>query len=205
MEQDINTEVRIKDAARTLFYKKGYAATKTRDIAEEAGINLAMLNYYYRSKERLFQQIMEESITKIFFSIQIVLHDNSSSLAEKIDHIVSVYIDILSENPNLPVFILGEIQANPENITKRVGLSEEQIMKTALYKQLKTHVKEKGLENLNILHIPINLLSMTIFPFVAKPILNSVSGMNESDFKQFVNERKTLVPMWIKSMLKIES
>jgi len=204
MEKDTNTEVKIKDAARKLFHKKGYAGTKTRDIAEEAGINLAMLNYYYRSKERLFQQIMEESITKIFFSIQCVLNDTASSISEKIDKMVSVYIDILSENPNLPIFILGEIQANPENITKKIGLSEDLILKTSLYKQLKAHVKEKGLENLNVLHIPINLLSMTIFPFVAKPILNSVSGMNESDFKQFVNERKTLVPMWVKSMLKID-
>lgn len=204
MEKDITTEDRIKVAARKLFQQKGYAATRTRDIAEEAGINLAMLNYYYRSKERLFQQIMEEGISKIFFSIQKVLNDDTTTLYQKMEEMVSAYIDSLSENPNLPLFILGEIQANPENITKRIGLSEEFIMQSVVYKQLKAHIKEKGLEDLNPLHIPINVLSMTIFPFIAKPILTSVSGMDEKAFCRFAEERKKLIPLWVKSMLKMD-
>ena len=201
---DITTEDRIKDAARKLFQQKGYAGTRTRDIAEAAGINLALLNYYYRSKEKLFEQIMDESVKKIFFSVQSIIYDEATSLMQKMENIVSVYIEILSENSNLPVFILGEIQANPESFTKRIGLSADFVMQTVLYRQLKTHFETNELKHLDSLQIPLNLLSMIIFPFVVKPVLLNISGMNENQFEQFTKDRKTLIPLWIESMLKIE-
>ncbi|MDR2475181.1 MAG: TetR family transcriptional regulator [Bacteroidales bacterium] len=204
MEKDLSAEERIKKAARKLFHQKGFAGTRTRDIAEEAGINLALLNYYYRSKEKLFEQIMDESIKKIFFAIQRVINDPTSSLTEKLDAVVTSYIDTLIDNPNLPGFILSEIQANPENFTRRIGLSVEFILQTALYRQLKEHcAANEHLRNLNALHIPLNMLSLVIFPFIARPLLTNISGMDEKQFEAFVADRKILIRNWTKMMLHI--
>src|SRR5688572_8380530 len=81
---DQSSEQKIKTAADTVFTKKGYAATRTRDIAEEAGINLALLNYYFRSKEKLFELIMMEKLTSFFGTIVPVLNDAGLSLEQKI-------------------------------------------------------------------------------------------------------------------------
>lgn len=204
MEKDITTEEKIKEAARKIFQQKGYAGTRTRDIADEAGVNLALLNYYYRSKEKLFELVMEESMIKMFSFIRMMLNDSSENISSKIDKIVNVYLDILLENPNLPLFIMGEVQANPEKLKEKLGLSDSFITSTHIHLQVQEHLRSVGLEKILPIHIILNLLSMMIFPFVAKPLLKGIAGMEESAYLQLIEERRTLIPMWIKSMLKLE-
>src|ERR1700712_323657 len=100
---DISTEEKIKEAARNIFTRKGYSATRTRDIAEEAGLNLALLNYYFRSKEKLFEIVMLEKMQKYFGVLAPVLNDASTSLENKVETIASKYIDLVIENPDLPL------------------------------------------------------------------------------------------------------
>ena len=112
--KDISTEERIKAAARKVFHQKGFAGTRTRDIAEEAGINHAMLNYYFRSKEKLFEMVMMETMAQFFKGVNLMLNDEKTSLDEKIDLIVSNYVDLLLKEPELPTFILNEVRPNPQ-------------------------------------------------------------------------------------------
>src|SRR5579859_5707706 len=91
--KEASTEEKIMEAARKLFTQRGYAATRTRDIAEEAGINLALLNYYFRSKEKLFDIIMLESLHDFRQHIIVALNDEKTSLENKIETLVSNYID----------------------------------------------------------------------------------------------------------------
>ena len=102
-----STEEKIKEAARTVFTKKGYAGTRTHDIAEEAGINLALLNYYFRSKEKLFKVVMIEKMQKLFGILSPTLNDATTSLDQKIVLIVNLYADMLLKNPDLPIFVLS--------------------------------------------------------------------------------------------------
>src|SRR5580693_2399019 len=105
--KEATTEEKIKAAARKIFTQKGYAATRTRDIAEEAGINLALLNYYFRSKERLFELVMKENI-QLFIGNLVEDLDNTPDrpFIEQLEYICSSYVDMLLENPNLPFFIM---------------------------------------------------------------------------------------------------
>ncbi len=203
MKKDLSTEEKIKEAARKIFQQKGYAGARTRDIAEEAGINLALLNYYYRSKEKLFELVMHESLFELFSAIKFMFNEPSSNLSEKIDSTVNTYFDILLKNPNLPLFILGEIQANPDQLKEKIGLSDTFVFDTVLYKQLQDQLKAAGMMHLNPAHLVINMLSMTIFPFVAKPLLIKLTHLDEEAFKQFVEERRKLVPYWLKLMLQL--
>ncbi|MDR1370362.1 MAG: TolC family protein [Dysgonamonadaceae bacterium] len=197
------TEEKIRAAAFKIFQQKGFAGTRTRDIANEAGINPALLNYYYRSKEKLFEIVMKESLGRVFTRLQIVLNESSSSIPEKIDTIVNIYIDLLKENPNIPLFVLSEIQANPEKFKKQIGFSDIRIQEMAALKQAKEFMKNAGLDNIDPFHIVINMISMSIFPFAAKPMIKTLTGKDEQAFEEFIEERRKLIPVWIKSMLGI--
>ena len=109
-----STEEKILEAARVVFTKKGFAGTRTRDIAELSGINLALLNYYFRSKEKLFKVVMIEKMQKLFGVISPALNDANTTLEQKVTLIVNLYADMLIKNPDLPIFVLRELNLNSE-------------------------------------------------------------------------------------------
>ena len=193
---DLSTEDKIKEAARKVFTSKGYAATRTRDIAEEAGINLALLNYYFRSKEKLFEIIMAEKMFKLFSVLAPVIDDPKTTLEKKVETIVVNYIDLLRENPDLPLFVLSEIRTNPQLFSEQLRVGPL-LQNSALVKQL----KEKR-PDLNPLHFVISLLGMTVFPFIMKPVVFDTMPNNAKVFDTLVQERKKLIPSWIKAILK---
>jgi len=193
---DLSTEDKIKEAARKVFTSKGYAATRTRDIAEEAGINLALLNYYFRSKEKLFEIIMAEKMFKLFNVLAPVIDDPKTTLEKKVETIVVNYIDLLRENPDLPLFVLSEIRTNPQRFSEQLRVGPL-LQNSALVKQL----KEKR-PDLNPLHFVITLLGMTVFPFIMKPVVFDALPNNAKVFDTQVQERKKLIPAWIKAILK---
>ena len=205
MEKDISTEEKIREAARKIFHQKGYAATRTRDIAEEAGINLALLNYYFRSKEKLFEMVMAESFHKLFVSIRSVIVDNDMTLSQKIDAIVATYTDMLIENPNLPIFVLGEIQANPDRIKEIIRINSQVIIESPTFQQVVAQLEKIGMKGTDPFHLVLNMLSMTLFPFIGKPVIQKLTEMDNEDFLKFVHERRMLVPLWIKGMLQLSN
>ena len=112
--KELDAEFKIKEAARIVFQEKGFDATRTRDIAEAADINLALLNYYFRSKKKLFDLIMTETLQSFFSGVISVFNDEQTTLKEKVSIFVNHYIDLLTENPNIAPFILNTIRNNPE-------------------------------------------------------------------------------------------
>lgn len=194
--EDNSTEQKILLAARKVFTAKGYAATRTRDIAEEAGINLALLNYYFRSKDKLFEEVMREKITLLFGIVKPVLFDEDLSLEEKIEKAIALYIDMLAENPDLPIFVLSEIRTAPDRFSQIIPVHLI-IRDSHLIRQIKERFPDK-----NPLQFLMSILGMTIFPFIMKPVFTSSGVASETQFKQMMMERKKLIPQWIKSIMK---
>lgn len=193
---DSSTEEKIKDAARKVFTKKGFAATRTRDIAEEADINLALLNYYFRSKEKLFDIVMLENMQRFMMVLHGVFNTESTSLNEKVAAIATNYINLLREQPDLPLFILSEIRANPEKLAVNMGV-KKMLLESHFYKQIKERTKNK----INPLHFIMNIVGLTVFPFVAGPLLQNIGNLKQVDFDKLMEERKKLIPSWIAAML----
>jgi AcrR family transcriptional regulator len=198
--KESSTEEKIKEAARKLFTQKGFSATRTRDIAEKAGINLALLNYYFRSKQKLFDIIMMENFRQFIQGISFNFLEQNTTLDQKITKVVSMYIDFLTQNPDLPLFILNELRNNPEqlatNIDDEVGSS-----RSKLFGQLKLAAEEGKIGDINPFHLMANLIGLTVFPFVARPILQKVTGVTDNQFNELMQQRKQLIPIWIKTML----
>ena len=199
IEKELTTEEKILLSASKVFTEKGFAGTRTRDIAEKAGINLALLNYYFRSKEKLFEQVMKIKVVLLFGKIFPILSNEKTSLEEKIDLASEKYFEILSKNPNLPLFVISEIQKKNSNITKIIPVNKI-FENSVIIKQ----IKEKRPE-INPLHYLVNFLAMTIFPFVAKPVFTAFELTNEAEYHQFISERRKLVPIWMKQLLEIKT
>lgn len=191
MSKEQSTEQKIIDAADKIFTQKGYAAARTRDIAEEAGINLALLNYYFRSKKKLFQLVMTEKLTQ-FLSVLLPIVDNEKlDLDEKLEILTENYFKLLTENPQLPVFIINEIQTNPDEYQIKT-LINEVLKNSSLMKQ----IKERSPET-DPIQIFTSLLGLAIFPFIAKPLFFN----DEEEFRQKMEERKKLVIKWVHAII----
>ena len=195
-DKELTTEEKIIDAARKLFTQKGFAATKTRDIAEEAGINLALLNYYFRSKQNLFQIIIEEKFDQLFGAINPILSNSEISLEEKIETLVTNYTNMLLGNDDLPLFVLSEIKTN-EFLIKRVRQNAEILSNPVIDKQL----KERGFTTTGFNFI-MNVMSLTLFPFMSKPLFVTSGLIKEEEFVHFITERKKDIPTWVMNTLK---
>ena len=198
IEKELSTEEKILISASKVFTEKGFSGTRTRDIAEEAGINLALLNYYFRSKEKLFEQVMKAKIVLLFGQILPIITDEKTTLEEKIDLTTEKYIDILSKNPNLPVFVISEIQKKNSELTSIIPIRKV-FNNSSLIKQ----IKEKR-PDMNPLHFLVTFLGMTIFPFVAKPVFNAFQIIKDDEFQQFIEERRKLIPVWVKTLLELK-
>lgn len=195
-EKDHSTEELIKTAAKKVFQEKGFAAARTRDIADEAGINLALLNYYFRSKQKLFDLIMLETLQEFIQSIGAVFNEPSTSLDEKIQAFAHRYIDFLLDQPNIPLFILSEIKSKPEHIIDNVPMKTI-FLQSHFTQQYEKAVLDGKLPQLDIMHFLMNLVALTVFPFIASPLLKPLGGISNERFKEMMLERKELIPKWI--------
>src|SRR5450432_1198429 len=202
--KDLSTEEKIKAAAKKLFTKKGYAATRTRDIAEESGINLALLNYYFRSKKKLFELVMKENVYLFMGVIIENMNNNPRPFEEQLDFIVSHYIDMLLENPDLPFFVLNLLQSGKLTFEDKDDplIRNIQQMRGSFLKNIQDAMKKGKIKNIHPLHIIANLMGLIIFPFIASSLLMARSGnISRREFEQLMIERKKLIPEWIKSIM----
>jgi len=197
------TELKIKEAARKIFQEKGFAATKTRDIAEAADINLALLNYYFRSKKNLFNIIMIETMRSFASGIVMVLNNKETALKEKVEDFVEHYIDLLTENPNVAPFILNSVRENPEEFLSKVGVLDR-VKKSIFIKQFQEGLMKGEIPPINPIHFLVNMMGLVIFPFIAQPMVSAVSGMEKEIYFETMQERKRLIPLWIEATLTVK-
>jgi len=202
MATDPSTEEKIKKAAQIVFHKKGFAAARTRDIAEEAGINLALLNYYFRSKEKLFNIVMLETFQSFFSSVSEVFNHPDSSFKEKIEQFASGYIDLLFSEPEIPLFIMSEIRNNPEELIKNTDIKHA-VFQSVFAEQFRLLVQQGKIKEPNFIHFMMNLMGLIVFPFVAAPLLKSISGLTDEQFNAVIETRKKLIPVWMKAILEV--
>ena len=200
MSQELNTEEKIMEVAKSLFMQRGFAATKTRDIAEKAGINLALLNYYYRSKEKLFNKIMMEVMSVFMKSIFKIFEDKETTLEQKFELLAIKYIDRIKSNPDIPNFIINELRSRPEEFFDKV-IEGRKLQDLYIYDQLVERMGQEKVDAINPIHIMMNCMSLTLFPFVGKPMLRLVTGIDNAEFNAMMEERKKLIPLWINMMI----
>lgn len=204
MKKDRNTEQDIIEAARLVFQEKGYKEATMRDIAARANINMAMVHYYFRSKENLFFMILDEAFRLLVEKIVAVLTNEELDIFEKIRTIVREYITFFAEKPYLPQFLMGEVIRNPEWIGKRMleNMSFLTIFRT-FSDQLEKEYEKGTIRQISALSLLLNIVSLCVFPAIIKPMAYQVNDCDSSVFDLVIEDRKTEVADFIIKAIKV--
>ena len=205
---DGETEQRILDAARTVFLRSGTAGARMQEIALEAGVNQALIHYYFRSKEALSNAVFRQVAGRIFPALLQTL-GGELSLDEKIDKLVALYMDGLSRNPFLPGYLLSELHHHPDRapqlIASMIGAEPGRLMPpifARLGQQIDARVAAGTMRPIPPEQFAINLLSLCVFPFAARPMLRVAFGMDDDAFARFIEQRKTELPAFFRNALR---
>jgi AcrR family transcriptional regulator len=198
-----STEVknRILDAARGLFIDKGFRSTGIRDIAAASGTNVAMVNYYFRTKYDLFEIIFEETFGQLQKKVLTTL-SSDLSFFELVETIICSYYDMLIEYPQIPVFIISEINLDPVRLSARLQSRDPH----GVFLQMSTRIREeeeKGtIRPTSPVDFLLNLLSLCIFPFVFKNLGTNLSGVSEQEYSQMLEKHKDYVIQFVINAVK---
>jgi AcrR family transcriptional regulator len=197
-QTEINTEQTILLAAEELFLEKGFSATKTTEIAEAAGVNHAMLHYYFRSKEKLFNKVFEQKVQLLATSFLPILESECSFL-DKIQSGIKAHFDFLVAHPKLPFFILREIVANKEKlkIAKHLTVPTLKPLLQLLTHEMEKEAKEGRIAPVKPIDLIINMISLNVFSLTACQIFFDSSAQiplqNAGTFLE--NRKQTNVQM----------
>jgi len=195
-----NTQDKIIQTATRLFLEKGYDRTSVRDIASKAKINVSLMNYYFRSKELLFETIIDILIGKASASLKEILNA-PLELNTKINKYISKYIDILIDNPLLISFVLAVLNRNPEKLTQ-IKVADNLYNSDFFSNQLKEEAEKGNIREVNPEQLYINMLSLIAFPFAIKDMINHRNNYNQKEFDRFIHSRKIIIYEMIISYLQ---
>jgi len=193
-----NTEEKILNAATQVFRKRGYTGARMEELANKAGVNKALLNYYYRSKEKLFQKVFEAAI-KQFINKVVRLLAGDLPLDMKIYRAVELYTRMLLDNPDLPIFVLSEIREFPSHFSKMVMAS---LPFEKLEKQLREAHEQNLIRETSVYTFLMNLLGLTVFPFIVAPLAMKLFQMDREAFEDEIHARRKMLPGIIIQTLK---
>jgi len=206
-KKDKTTESIILDAANKVFIEKGLDGARMQEIADEAKINKSLLHYYYRSKNKLFEEVFNR-VFKTFFPDTLKVFASNNSLFEKIENFTGEYISLLQKNPFLPMFVLHELSKRPNKIAEKFSgfiHKFKEIYFADLEKQIAEDVKNQIIIPIKTEHLIVNIMSLCIFPFVAKPIIMKLFFEDDNVFySNFIDERKKEVAGFIIQSIKMK-
>lgn len=185
------TRDKLIETAKELFLTKGVDRVGVREIATKAGINLSLMNYYFRSKEMLFEAIFEMLVNEKAVILKQILNSDKP-LDEKIRDYVYGYIDLLVEDQLLVSFVLSVIHRNNDKIASMKSIYN--LYNTDVFAaQLKSEIEKGNIRNVDPEQFYVNMISLILFPFSIKPLISDRNKLDERTTKLFLVERKKIV------------
>jgi AcrR family transcriptional regulator len=207
-QSDGDTERRILEAAHKVFVRRGTAGARTQEIADEAGVNKALLHYYFRSKSALadavFQRVARGVVSRVAG-----IAGSDLALEDKVRSIIGVYLEQLSKTPYAPAYVINELNQHPERAQQfietvrqlRDGLTPAMIV-GQLQRQIDERVQAGAMRPTSADQFLTNLVSLCIFPFAARPMLCAVLGLDDAAFRALIEERKRALPDFFLNALR---
>jgi AcrR family transcriptional regulator len=195
MAQKRDTEQVILEAARKVFVELGPVQARMQDVAEEADITQSLLHYYYRNRDQLYRAVFQEELQR-FMPARVEALTSDAPLPEKLETFARGMIDFHAENPHLAAFIAFETHYNDEHF-EQIEAPLADLDLAAMQKQIDARVEAGTMAPTDAKHLLAHVLSLCLFPFIARPILQSVYDMDDAAYEQFIAERKKTVPQFV--------
>ncbi len=195
------TEEKIFESATEVFIEKGMDGARMQDIANHAGINKSLLHYYYRTKEHLFNAVFEMIAGQMFKKFAPVFDENVS-LEDKIRFFFREHIAFMQKNPRLPAFILNELHRNPERIKRIIQGIDIIKLWTTLEAQHKDELIKYNITKETIPQLMTSIAAMSVFPFIAKPVVSSIMEKMGYNFEIYIEERKKYAADFVINAIK---
>lgn len=192
----------IIEAARNVFIEKGFDGARMQEIADRADINKALLHYYFSSKENLFEEVFNEAFSSFIPRFNEELKQ-ATTFKSFLVVILNLYIKLLSKHPYIPIFILSELHRNPDRPVKLVrGMIDMEVIKNLIEKE----VDDGKLIKMDPRELITNILSLCIFPFAARPMIQRILwDNNEKQYQEFLNQRAETIYQFIQNILFIDN
>ena len=191
-----------------MFVRRGTAGARMQEIAAEAGTNQALLHYYFRSKDRLAQAAFERAASQLLPAVIQVLASDLA-LDAKVTRVIEIELDYLSHAPYLPGYIISELTHHPERARQLIatvtGRTPEDVRPqviAALRRQIDARVRRGAMRPIAPEQFIVNLMSLCIFPFAARPMIAAVLGMDQAGFEQFIAKRRQDLPAFFLGALR---
>ncbi|MFA5011728.1 MAG: TetR/AcrR family transcriptional regulator [Ignavibacteria bacterium] len=196
-----STERKILEASKRIFQRKGMYGARMQEIADEAGISKALLHYYFRSKDKLFDAVFQDA-AKSFFSKIRELINVDKPLFEKIEYFVEQYLVLLMQNTFIPAFIITEVHQNPDRI-KNMFL-ESGVNPGLIFSNEVNAAIEKGvIRPIDPRQLIINIVGLCVFPIAARPIIKTILNQSDDEFVNFIEVRKRELANFIINAIKV--
>ena len=202
VNKENNREVDILEAAKDVFHRKGMAGARMQEIADKAGINKALLHYYYRTKQLLFEAVFKQAFNIIGPKLGSVLN-SELSLEEKIRSFTNKYVSFIIKHPYLPNFIIQELNSNPQFIEQLVNNDKFPDI-TGFKNQVEKLIEDGKIRPIDANQLFINIISLNIFPFIGKPLLKGFLNVDDATYSELIEQRKTETANFIINAIKID-
>jgi len=196
----MTTEEKIFNAARIVFQKKGFAGARMQEIADEAGINKAMLHYCFKNKELLFKAVFMNAFGQLAPQINGIFN-SEDTVFDKIKKFTHSYISFVILNPYLPQFVIQEMNNNPEFVMSFLN-NENRPNPAILISQIEKEIANGIIKPINPKQLLLDIFSMTVFPFAAKMMVKGMIQISDTEFNQMMEERKTSIAEQIINSIK---
>ena len=206
--RDLDTEAKILEAARVVFTRRGTAGARVQDIAAEAGVNQALIHYYFGSKAELAERVFFEAAGRLMQAMA-VFANPTATLEELVEQFVAAYIDTIRKTPFIPGYILAETTQSPERLDalmrRALGAAPGQLAVMArerIDKLIAARVNDGSMRPIAPRQLLVNVMALVAFPFVARPILSAVLAADGADYDDFLDERRRELPSFILNALR---
>ncbi len=194
--RDSRTEQRILDAAHEVFVRRGTAGARMKEIADAAGVNQALLHYYFRSKDRLAQAVFQRAARQLLPRV-VELLSSDAPIEEKVEQVIRTELEHLARTPFLPGYLIGELNHDPDRASQLIqaitGLETARLVPPVLRRlerQIDERVRAGAMRPIAAEQFIINLISLCIFPFAARPMLMALLGLDDKGFQRLIARRK---------------
>lgn len=193
--EEVQTEKLIKEKAKLLFFQKGFLNATTQEIADEAGVNRALIHYYFRSREQMLDILLDDTINEKKVRIRSILASDLP-FREKIAHYIDAVVDYGLTYPYLENFIISETARHPDKL--REICSRDKVKSADMIReQLEAEIRKKKIQPISAEHFMVNLAAMCNYPLLAKSVIQAIHGMSDTAYRKFLAERKRIIYMAI--------